>query len=65
MSLQSASLELGGSLGVALTGLALALVDDYEHVYQLLGVVTPLMLVTLWLGTRTQASLVRAEAAAD
>jgi DHA1 family inner membrane transport protein len=65
MSLQSASLELGGSLGVALTGLALALVDDYEHVYQLLGVLTPLMLVTLWLGTRTQAALVPAEAAAD
>jgi predicted MFS family arabinose efflux permease len=65
MSLQSASLELGGSLGVALTGVAIALIDSYEHVYQLLGAIAPLMLVTLWMGTRSRESLVPAEAAAD
>jgi predicted MFS family arabinose efflux permease len=54
MSLQSGSFELGGSIGVALTGIALALIDDYETVYRLLGVVTPLIAVTFWLSTRAR-----------
>ena len=52
MSLQSASLEIGGSIGVAITGLGLALLDDYEAVYRLLGVATPLIAVTFWLSSR-------------
>jgi predicted MFS family arabinose efflux permease len=52
MALQSASLELGGSLGVALTGLSLALLDDFEMVYRLLGAISPLIAVTFWMSTR-------------
>jgi predicted MFS family arabinose efflux permease len=55
MSLQSASFELGGSIGVAVTGLALAVLDDYEMVYRLLGVITPMIAVTFWLSTRARS----------
>jgi predicted MFS family arabinose efflux permease len=54
MSLQSAGLELGGAAGVAATGLALALLDDFERVYQLLGVVAPLLIVTIWISSRVR-----------
>jgi DHA1 family inner membrane transport protein len=56
MALQSASLELGGSLGVALTGLSLALLDDFELVYRLLGAVAPLIAVTFWMSTRYRSA---------
>jgi MFS transporter, DHA1 family, inner membrane transport protein len=56
MSLMSASLELGGSLGVALTGLSLALLDDFETVYRLLGAVAPLIAITFWLSTRNRSA---------
>jgi predicted MFS family arabinose efflux permease len=57
MSLQSGSFEFGGSVGVALTGIALALIDDYETVYRLLGMVTPLIAVTFWLSTRARSAV--------
>ena len=55
MSLMSASLELGGSLGVALTGLSLALLDDFEAVYRMLGAIAPLIAITFWLSTRNRS----------
>jgi predicted MFS family arabinose efflux permease len=54
MSLQSASLELGGAAGVAATGLALALIDNFERVYQLLGAIAPLVIVTIWISSRVR-----------
>ncbi|MDP9369540.1 MAG: hypothetical protein M3Q03_14895, partial [Chloroflexota bacterium] len=52
MSLQSACLELGGALGVAATGAGLALLDDYEAVYRLLGLVMPVVALFLFLSAR-------------
>jgi predicted MFS family arabinose efflux permease len=52
MSLQSACLELGGALGVAVTGLGLALLDDYEAVYRLLGLVMPVVALCLFVSGR-------------
>jgi hypothetical protein len=63
MSLQSACLEIGGSIGVALTGLGLALTDDYELVYRLLGVLTPVIAVFLWLSSRRGRQSIRPEPA--
>ncbi len=55
MALQSASLEIGGALGVAATGAALALVGDLVAVYRLLGLVMPLVIVLLVLAARRSA----------
>jgi len=52
MSLQSAGLELGGSLGVAVTGLLLALLNDYEAVFRVLGLLAPLVVVCVIVSTR-------------
>ena len=62
MSLQSAVLELGGALGAASFGAALALLDDYEASYRLLGVVAPLALVCLALSARHARSTAEAPA---
>ncbi len=56
MSLQSACLELGGALGVAATGLGLALLDDYEATYRLLGLVMPVVAVFLFLSGRRRSA---------
>ena len=53
MSLQSAGLELGGAAGVAVTGLALAALNDYEAVYRLVGLFVPLIVACLIVSTRT------------
>ena len=63
MSLQSACLEIGGSIGVAMTGLGLAIIDDYEVVYRLLGVVSPLIAVALWLSARRPGQSIHPEPA--
>lgn len=52
MSLQSAGLELGGSLGIAVTGALLALLNDYEAVYRVLGLLAPLVVVCVLISTR-------------
>ncbi len=52
MSLQSAGLELGGSFGVAVTGGLLALLNDYEAVYRVLGLLAPLVVVCVLISTR-------------
>ena len=63
MSLQSACLEVGGSIGVALTGLGLAVIDDYEVVYRLLGVLSPLIAVAVWLSSRRPGTSIHPEPA--
>ncbi len=52
MSLQSACLEVGGALGVAATGAGLALLNDYEAVYRLLGLVMPVVALCLFISAR-------------
>jgi predicted MFS family arabinose efflux permease len=52
MSLQSAGLEFGGAAGVALTGAAIALLDDYETSFRLLALVLPLVLICLFRSLR-------------
>lgn len=51
MSLQSASLEIGGALGAAATGAALALLGDLV-VYRMLGSVMPLVVLLLFMAAR-------------
>jgi predicted MFS family arabinose efflux permease len=63
MSLQSACLEIGGSIGVAITGLGLAIIDDYEMVYRLLGVMSPLIALAVWLSARRSGPSTQAEPA--
>ena len=55
MSLQSASLELGGAVGVAITGLALATLDDYEATFRLLGLLMPIVAVFLMMSAKARA----------
>lgn len=52
MSLQSAGLELGGALGSAGFGAALALSGDYATTYRLLGMVAPVALLCLAMSAR-------------
>jgi hypothetical protein len=52
MSLQSAAMELGGAIGAAAFGVALALSDDYAATYRLLGVVALIMLLCLAMSAR-------------
>jgi predicted MFS family arabinose efflux permease len=47
MSLNSAAIGIGAALGAAIAGASLAVLDDYEAVYRLLGVIPLLSLVTL------------------
>jgi predicted MFS family arabinose efflux permease len=63
MSLQSACLEIGGSIGVAITGLGLAIIDDYEVVYRILGVMSPLIALAVWLSARPSGPSTQAEPA--
>ena len=61
MSLQSACLELGGAIGVAATGLGLALIDDYESVYRLLGLFMPVVALCLLASARRGAAPTQGE----
>ena len=56
MSLQSAGLNLGGAVGVALFGTALALLDDYAATYRLLSIALLLVVVVLMLSARSAAA---------
>lgn len=47
MALQSAAFSLGGALGAAGAGAALAALDNYEGVYRLLGIVLPVTIIPL------------------
>lgn len=52
MSLAGASGSLGAALGPFLTGVALASTGSFEAAYRVLGLLAPLTIMTLWLGTR-------------
>jgi predicted MFS family arabinose efflux permease len=56
MSLQSAGLNLGGAVGVALFGTTLALLDDYAATYRLLSISMVLVVVVLMLSARSAAA---------
>ncbi|MGH2558134.1 MAG: MFS transporter [Thermomicrobiales bacterium] len=55
MALNSASINLGATLGATGGGLALTLFDSYGTVYRLLGLILPVALVTLY-GSRGRRS---------
>jgi predicted MFS family arabinose efflux permease len=59
MSLQSACFELGGAIGVAVTGLTLAVLDDYERTFQLLGAIMPIVALLLWASARARTGNAR------
>ena len=52
MSLQSAALELGGAVGAAGFGAALAVSGDYAATYRLLGVAALFALICLVMSAR-------------
>jgi DHA1 family inner membrane transport protein len=52
MSLASASTGIGGALGPIVTGWALAVSGSHEVAYRALGLLAPLAMIALWLGTR-------------
>ena len=53
MSMAAALGALGAALGPFLTGLALANLGSFEAAYRTLGILAPLAILTVWLGTRT------------
>jgi DHA1 family inner membrane transport protein len=52
MSVASAGIGLGNALGPALVGWALAISGDYEAAYRVLGLLAPVAMLAVWLGTR-------------
>ena len=61
LSLQSTHLEVGGALGVAATGVGLALLTDDAATYRLLGLVTPAVALCLLVSARRRADHSEAE----
>jgi DHA1 family inner membrane transport protein len=61
MSLAAATGSLGAALGPFLTGLALANTGSFEASYRVLGLLAPICILTVWLGTRQHATAVVAE----
>jgi predicted MFS family arabinose efflux permease len=61
MSLLSACFELGGAIGVAVTGLALAMLDDYERTFQLLGAIMPIAALLLLVSARKRQTATGSE----
>jgi MFS transporter, DHA1 family, inner membrane transport protein len=53
MSVASAGIGLGNTLGPALVGWALAISGSFEAAYRVLGLLAPVAMVAVWLGTRT------------
>jgi DHA1 family inner membrane transport protein len=52
MSVASAGIGLGNTLGPAIVGWALALTGSFEAAYRVLGFLAPVAMVVVWLGTR-------------
>lgn len=52
MSVASASIGLGNTLGPALVGWALAISGSFETAYRVLGLLAPVAMLAAWLGTR-------------
>jgi DHA1 family inner membrane transport protein len=53
MSVASAGIGLGNTLGPALVGWALAMSGSFEAAYRVLGLLAPVAMIAVWLGTRT------------
>jgi MFS transporter, DHA1 family, inner membrane transport protein len=56
MSVASAGIGLGNTLGPALVGWALAISGSFEAAYRVLGLLAPVAMVAVWLGTRSGRS---------
>jgi DHA1 family inner membrane transport protein len=56
MSVASAGIGLGNTLGPALVGWALAVSGSFEAAYRVLGLLAPAAMVAIWLGTRSGRS---------
>jgi predicted MFS family arabinose efflux permease len=61
MSLAAATGSLGAALGPFITGAALATTGSFEAAYRTLGLLAPLCILTLWLGTRRRIPATVAE----
>lgn len=53
MSVASAGIGLGNTLGPALVGWALAISGSFEAAYRVLGLLAPLAMAAVWFGTRS------------
>jgi DHA1 family inner membrane transport protein len=56
MSVASAGIGLGNTLGPALVGWALAFSGSFEAAYRVLGLLAPVAMLAVWLGTRNGRS---------
>lgn len=56
MSVASAGIGLGNTLGPALVGWALAVSGSFEVAYRVLGLLAPAAILAVWLGTRNSHS---------
>lgn len=56
MSVASAGIGLGNTLGPALVGWALAMTGSFESSYRVLGLLAPVAMLSVWLGTRSGRS---------
>ena len=54
MSVASAGIGLGNTLGPALVGWSLAITGSFEAAYRTLGLLAPLAMLAVWLGTRSR-----------
>lgn len=54
MALSSATIGLGNALGPFVTGWALAATGSFEAAYRALGLLAPVAILALWLGTRSR-----------
>lgn len=54
MSVASAGIGLGNTLGPALVGWALAFSGSFETAYQVLGFLAPVAMAAIWMGTRSR-----------
>jgi predicted MFS family arabinose efflux permease len=52
MSMAAATGSLGAALGPLITGVALANTGSFEASYRILGILAPLAILVIWLGTR-------------
>lgn len=61
MSMAAATGSLGAALGPLLTGLALANTGSFEASYRVLGLLAPICIAIVWLGTRERRAAAVAE----
>lgn len=56
MALAGAAGALGGALGPLISGTSLALTGSFEAAYRVIGMLAPLAILTIWVGTRAVAT---------